>query len=595
MSATGIGQIQLAGLASGIDTNALISKIIAVEQIPVTHLQQQQTVLSAQDSAVSAIQTSLTNLQNTLTNLSDPAFFNSNVATTSNSAIATATATSSAAKSTYTIAISSLASAGNLQSGTSLGPAGQKISNTITAGDLLTANDSYGTSLTLGTFTVNGQTITIGSSDTLTSTLAQINTATSGNVTGTYNAATDTITLSAASGNLVLGSSADTSNFLSRSRLYTNGTNSVTSLTSVGNIDTTQVMNTAASRIGAYSSLTAGTFTVNGVSISVDPTVDTLQNVLDRITASNANVYASYDSVEDRIVLTSKVTGSTGITVADGTSNFASSMKLTSSTSQVTAGTDTKFTVDNGVTRVSPDLTINDVESGINGVTINANQANSTFTLSVGVDSTTIQSAVTAFVNQYNSLQNVITSYTGTPPTGADPTDPRYILSNDSLVTSLPTSLRTLVNAAPGTGTYRMLADLGITSDSANNLLTISDSSALSSALATNLNDVISMFTNSTSGIMNTVNTFLNTQLDPTVGSFPTRLANDTTKSQGLTDSITNLNNQITSDQNRLITEFTAMEQAAAINSSITSLLSGSTSLPSSATNPTTNTSGSGA
>ncbi len=566
------GEIRLTGLASGIDTETLIQRILDVERIPITRLKADKSKLTAKDDAVSAIKSSLTSLQNNISNLKDPAFFASNIATSSDTTVATATATSSAAKSTYTVVISSLASAGTLKSGTSLGPAAQKISNTITAGDLLTANTSYGSSLTLGTFTVNGASVTIDSTDTLTSTLTKINTATGGNVTGTYNAATDTISLTAASGTLVLGGSADTSNFLVRSRLYTNGTNAVTSLTSVGNIDTTAVIGDASSRIGAYSSLTSGTITVNGVSISIDTTVDTMQNVLDRITASSANVYASYDSIEDRMVLTSKVTGSTGIAVADGTSNFASSMKLTNTTSQVTAGNDTTFTINGGVSRKSADLTLSETESGIAGLTISAVKTG-TFTLTVGTDTARIQSELSDFVSQYNSLQNIISSYTATPPEDANPLDSQYILSNDSLVTSLPNEIRKLVMAAPGTGTYRMLEDLGVTANGSDNLLEFTDPAKLTSALATNLSDVISVFTDSTTGIMNQLDSFLDTQLDSAVGAFPTRIANDEIESSRIDDKIANLEDQIKKEEDRLVASFAAMEQYSARNQNILNFL----------------------
>ena len=76
-------------------------------------------------------------------------------------------------------------------------------------------------------------------------------------------------------------------------------------------------------------SISAGTFTVDGVQISVNPSADTLQGVLSRIT-SMTNLNATYDSSTDLITLTRK-DGSTapiGIGSSTDTSNFLSATGL---------------------------------------------------------------------------------------------------------------------------------------------------------------------------------------------------------------------------------------------------------------------------
>ncbi|MFO1511611.1 MAG: hypothetical protein U1F83_01645 [Verrucomicrobiota bacterium] len=70
--------------------------------------------------------------------------------------------------------------------------------------------------------TVNGKQITINASDTLQTVFNNIQAATGGNVTGSYDSATDSITLSSASP-IVVGSATDTSNFLQVARLNNNG------------------------------------------------------------------------------------------------------------------------------------------------------------------------------------------------------------------------------------------------------------------------------------------------------------------------------------------------------------------------------------
>ncbi len=70
-----------------------------------------------------------------------------------------------------------------------------------------------------------------------------------------------------------------------------------------------------------------GSFTVNGVSIAVGVT-DTLNDVLDRITASGAGVIATYDPLADEVLLTRDTVGALPITLAGDTSGLLDALKL---------------------------------------------------------------------------------------------------------------------------------------------------------------------------------------------------------------------------------------------------------------------------
>jgi hypothetical protein len=85
-------------------------------------------------------------------------------------------------------------------------------------------------------------------------------------------------------------------------------------------------------------SVTAGSFTINGTSISVS-TSDTIDSVIARITASAAGVTAEFDSVNEKVVLTQKTAGATPtITLGSDSSGFLSAVRLTGAT--VVPGTD---------------------------------------------------------------------------------------------------------------------------------------------------------------------------------------------------------------------------------------------------------------
>lgn len=75
-------------------------------------------------------------------------------------------------------------------------------------------------------------------------------------------------------------------------------------------------------------SVTAGSFIVNGETIAVAAN-DSIASVLDRITASAADVTASYDAENEQVVLTRNTAGDgASITVSNDTSGFLAAMKL---------------------------------------------------------------------------------------------------------------------------------------------------------------------------------------------------------------------------------------------------------------------------
>ena len=103
---------------------------------------------------------------------------------------------------------------------------------------------AFGTAVTAGTLTVNGEQVTIATDDTLQEVFDKISTTTSGAVTGAYDNATDKVTLSSASP-IVLGSATDTSNFFAAAKLYNNGTGSVASSFALGVVRTSATLEDA--------------------------------------------------------------------------------------------------------------------------------------------------------------------------------------------------------------------------------------------------------------------------------------------------------------------------------------------------------------
>jgi len=106
--------LQVTGLASGLDTNAIVNALMAAQQQQVTNLTNQQTGLTAMNTQLTAIQNALTTVATDAQALGNPALFaNTQTITSTDPTLVGATATSSngAVVGGYQISVSALASA----------------------------------------------------------------------------------------------------------------------------------------------------------------------------------------------------------------------------------------------------------------------------------------------------------------------------------------------------------------------------------------------------------------------------------------------------------------------------------------------------
>jgi hypothetical protein len=156
-----------------------------------------------------------------------------------------------------------------------------------------------GLSVQAGSFTVNDVLIEVAAQDSVSSVLAKINASGAG-VTATLSGDRITLSTNAASeADIVLAG--DTSGFLAATKL-------AGATTARGNVHEHRESLATSPRLG---SVATGSFTVNGVAISVDRDVDSLESVLARVTAAGVGVAAIYDVALDRVVFTPDTPGAT--------------------------------------------------------------------------------------------------------------------------------------------------------------------------------------------------------------------------------------------------------------------------------------------
>ena len=557
--ATGI-DLGLSGLASGFDWKSFISQIAQASRAPETRLYEEQDTLKQRNNAFGGIKTQLSILQSRITTLKDPTLYDSRAATSSDATLSTATVAASAPLGAYAFDITQRATAARLNGVANAG-AVIRADGDMSAVTLGAAN--FASAASGGIFTVNGKQVTVATTDTMQQVFDKISTATGGDVTASYSAGTDKITLtSGSSTEIILGSATDTSNFLQIARLINNGSASISSSSALGAVRLSAALNVAnfATPISDGGS-GAGEFKINGVSIAFNSTTDSVNNVLTRINDSAAGVSASYDSVNDRFVLTNKTTGDMGVALEDVTGSFLAATGL--SAGAVERGKNLIYTINGGASLVSQSNTITESSSGLAGLSVTALKEGAV-TITVSTDTAKIKSAVTDFIDAYNKAQTLIDNQT------ASSTDSKGkvtagILAGDSDANDIASRLRSGA-FAPVTGLSGVLAhlaDIGIQTSGDDNNLKLDDETKLTDAITKSLSSLKELFSDDNSGI----GTRLGDYLEKTIGDEGTLISHQdslTKQSSEIDTQIADIEKRIKEESDRLTQQFVAMETAQA-------------------------------
>ena len=129
------------------------------------------------------------------------------------------------------------------------------------------------------------------------------------------------------------------------------------------------------------------------------------------------------------------------------------------------------------------------------------------------------------------------------------------------MVNNLRSAIDAVVDPSGSTGAVTSLADLGFQSNGQNDSLSLTDSSTLTTMLTSHLSDVEALFTNSTSGLATSVNSYI-VSVTGTNGILPNRTADLTAQNTDLTNQISNLESKINADTDTWNSEFQNMETA---------------------------------
>ena len=250
-----------------------------------------------------------------------------------------------------------------------------------------------------GSFSINGTSITVDrDTDSFATLLERINSAGAG-VSARYDEETDKLVLTPDTPGAGLVLENDTSGFLAAAKVATGASGT--------RVDPNAAFNSEGGNAPYFeenAQVVAGTFVVNGTTIAVEAN-DTVNSVLAKITSSSAGVAATYDSVSERVTLTSTAMSDTPITLGPDTSGFLAAVKLDGTAAATTGAS----TLDSVLASSSVFAAVSGGTITINGQTISVNPAFDTL------------SRVAAAINELRGVTATLDSASGRILLQADP------------------------------------------------------------------------------------------------------------------------------------------------------------------------------
>lgn len=201
---------------------------------------------------------------------------------------------------------------------------------------------------------------------------------------------------------------------------------------------------------------TSATLTVNGQTITIDGTNNSLEGFRDAVNNANAGVtaYVVQTGTGASLVLKSRTSGANGLQVAEtGGTGLLTSLGWTAD-----AGADASLVVD-GVLVTRASNVVGDIVPGLS-LTLQTAETGTIVQLGVTQDQSATKTAINAFVTAYNKLVDFVRQQT---PTGATGNARPPLASETSLATQARNLARTLQDTfATGTEGAQTLSQAGL-------------------------------------------------------------------------------------------------------------------------------------
>lgn len=459
--------------------DALVTKYMELERRPVTDLENRKSTLNVRIAMYQDLTdylTSLKTLVDDLASSTSESIFNVVRVVSSNVEAVSATATSGAATGTYQIRVRQLATATTVKSSAQLNTAPSVVSSSQVVAGSGTINTSKSWSeagfaaTPDGSVTINGKTFNLAAYATVSEFMEAVNTDTVANATIYYDVEQDRFVIESddAGTNLVLSESPESYGFLTAAKIAA-GTYSANASGVRPNVYLFQ-----ANFDNPVGEEEAGSFKINGATITWDAGKDTLNSIISRINSSAAGVTAYYDDTIDKVVLTAKETGSEEIVLEDVTGTLLTQSLKFAGASQ-TLGRNALFTInstsfEDEINKTSNTFTINGITYTLKGVTVAnddyADAGTTAVTITASKDVSALEAKIRAFLSSLNTVISYIKAKSAVDAT----TYTRGAMAGETVFTSLRMQLLgAMMGPVAGleSGKPTTLGEIGITFDSA--------------------------------------------------------------------------------------------------------------------------------
>lgn len=459
--------------------DALVTKYMELERRPVTDLENRKSTLNvrlAMYQDLTNYLTSLKTLVDDLASSTSESIFNVVRVVSSNVEAVSATATPGGATGTYQIRVRQLATATTVKSSAQLNTAPSVVSSSqVVAGSgAINTSKSWseaGFAATPdGSVTINGKLFNLAAYATVSEFMEAVNADTEAGATIYYDVEQDRFIIEndEAGTNLVLSESPESYGFLTAAKIAA-GTYSANASGVRPNVYLFQ-----ANFDNPVGEEEAGSFKINGATITWDADRDTLNSIISRINSSAAGVTAYYDDTIDKVVLTAKETGSEEIVLEDVTGTLLTQSLKFAGASQ-TLGRNALFTInstslEDEINKTSNTFTINGITYTLKGVTVANDDYDDAGTTAVTITASKEVSALEAKIRAFLSSLNTVISYIKAKSAVDATTYTRGAMAGETVFTSLRMQLLgAMMGRVTGleSGKPTTLGEIGITFDSA--------------------------------------------------------------------------------------------------------------------------------
>lgn len=471
MASTGpTSGIRFSGLASGIDTESIITKLMQLEKIPVQRLQTRQAEVQFKKQVYAQLKSQVEAYRTALTTLNGTAAYNAIKADSSDKEVATVSATSGAPAGTFALEVSKLAAA-------------HKVSSSAQT----SSDAALGQS---GTFVLNGKAITVEATDTLAGIASKVNNGQTGVTASVINGGAGNVFLTLTASKTGAANAIQLGDVTGSAAANLGLVGGAAALRKpVGDHARSAVFTSATTDLKDLTLLSkAGTVQVNGFDVSLDFSTDSLEDVAAKINAATGTATASVVSIatDEGTRYELELRGNGGpVALGDPDGLLAGLGVLQRAFSTpVVQAQDAAYTLDD----VPLTSATNTITTVVPGATITLLKADSTTpksaTLTLTRDDAAIVNQFKGLVTAHNQLADFMTQNSGfdTKTYESGP------LFGDTAVAQIEAKMAALVFESRDVGEYANLTELGFDLDDKGKLKL--DESKLSKALTDRPDDV---------------------------------------------------------------------------------------------------------